>query len=144
MTHRPYRVIKNTSELNVERVTYLRDWLANGAPHIMTPAGPIGKFDLSIWRYIPYGMPGASTACGSVCCIGGTAEMLYGDYAMTDNEVGALLGLDTDATNELFFPTYPDRVDTVQSAYSLPPEKVANVLTHLIEHNEVDWERGHG
>jgi hypothetical protein len=76
--------------------------------------------------------------CGTAACIGGWAEFLIlgslNDMRVRISDVGALLGLSEDQSDELFHP--PLRMDWRDITI---PQAVA-VLDHLLATGEVSWD----
>ncbi len=73
--------------------------------------------------------------CGTVCCIGGHAEAMYGtkrDLGWT--EAGRLLGLDEVKAYLLFYPNLGDYA-------SISRSHAARVLRHLAATGLVDWSK---
>lgn len=83
-----------------------------------------GMFTMAMWRQ--------SSSCGTVACVGGWTQQLWGSENMDDHEVGALLGLDWPTTSRLFYPHETDWTDTT-------PAQAARVLRHLAETGELRW-----
>lgn len=77
-----------------------------------------GHFNMSTWR-VEYN-------CGTICCLGGTAEYL-GDlpYGSLDSVASS--------NRVLFHLFYPDEMDKVM------PERAAQVLRHYLTSGIVDW-----
>lgn len=121
-------------KLDVEKLTYVAEWLEAGAPH---KDGGMA-FYMDVW----YGEveegevfwePWISN-CGSVACIGGSLEQFFGvDYHKEPEK----LGLTKAQVNDLFYPW--DSGNYQNGSKHLSPENCAEVIYHLIETGEVDW-----
>lgn len=108
--------------MNVERLTEIRDWLLEGAPE----RGVVKRFDMMHWS--------TPTKCGTVCCIGGTASLWYGEGRENDVEsAGGLLGLNSSQSMRLFYAQSGVDLD------SITPAHAARCITKLLETGVVDW-----
>lgn len=83
--------------MNVERMLQLADILENDKP-VMYRGKPV-KFRMEVWDY--------DTTCGTACCIGGFAEILWGEGPLCNEfdpkGAATLLGLDREQASNLFY-----------------------------------------
>lgn len=100
-----------------DRLKILRDHIAGLSPE---------KFDMSEWR------------CGTAACIGGWTETLFAKKRLGESAVGALIGLNPDQSEALFYPDLPDP-DGDARAWNATPAEAVKVLDHLLATGEVDW-----
>ena len=85
---------------------------------------PPERFDMSSWH------------CGTVACIGGTAEILFFGSIGADRStesVGAVLGLNGDQAYELFHP------DVERSWSEITTAEAVRVINHYLATGEIDW-----
>lgn len=125
--------------LNIERLTVLRDVIANLPP---------SRFKMSTWVDVideeeddrdsnELTAGDIKHDCGTCACIGGWTDALFRepkDRPMQHStlDTGKLLGLTGGQTYELFTPKGVAWIEVTQ-------EKAAEVLTRLIETGRVDW-----
>jgi hypothetical protein len=137
---------KNTIQVDVEKMEPIYRWLLNGGENLKTPVGnydfcfrfwsdvravaqPYATLDPP-WGLSPDQIPGS---CGSICCIGGAIEALYGEGEdLGPVETGKLVGLDSVASNLLFFGTAVFRSN-------MAAQDFAKVVKKLMDENVVDW-----
>lgn len=147
--------------MNIDRLTYIAQWLEAGAPHL----GKVQGFNISV------GIKAISSdpECGTVCCIAGAATQFFNDEdgylvrrAIEDIDSAApsageapwdlvfieamnLLDLTEDQATALFIPVGESNslsLDGVQRYWSdfNDPIKAAKVIRNFIETNEVNWD----
>lgn len=112
------------------------NWLAAGAPH--DEDHNLAGFDYLNWI--------EETKCGTIACIAGAAvqfnDPLYYLRYLYEDSIGKkaqeLLGLTEEQATLLFYPF--DKYDDLEFTQHLPPQKIAKVLQHFIDTNEIDWE----
>lgn len=144
--------------MNVERLLYLADWLAAGAPH----KGKVKGFDISVGVQVT---GGEGPSCGTVCCIAGAATQFFNDedgflvkkafedigYGETGEapwdevfeEAQELLGLTQEQAVALFVPVgshdgihgYGDNWNEFND-----PFLAAKVVRNLAMTGEVNWD----
>lgn len=146
--------------MNVERLLYLADWLAAGAPH----KGKVKGFNISVGVQAT---SGDTPACGTVCCIAGAAtqffndeegylvdqafsEIRYGDTGEAPwdevfEEAQELLGLTHDQATALFVPVGTDRPGSIYGYGGdwddfNDPFLAAKVVRNLAATGEVNWD----
>lgn len=91
-------------------------------------------FDMNQWR-AEFCSPKAKDplhACGTVSCIGGTAEILFGGSAF--DVLGASSDQDYDTLKRLFYPPLND-----SPGWEATPAQAARVIRHLVETGKVEW-----
>lgn len=113
-----------------ERLIYLRDFLRNL---------PREKFNMIGW--IVGGRRRAqamSHKCGTTCCIGGWAAVLFGTKNIDGVAAQNLLGLNDTQATQLF---YGMGMRNYKLYYDLTNSQAANIIDHLINTGEVDWSK---
>jgi hypothetical protein len=142
-------VIRNYQRCNAERLKPIRDWLARGGEALHTARG---NFDFIYSEWVAVRKPEftshrkAPGNCGRLCCIGGAAQMLYGNELLklfkdnwaSDKSIGAYLGLSNNVMRSLFYPG-GNWTGSGIDPYDLPAPEIAKVLTHLMETDVLDW-----
>lgn len=152
----------NKINLNVARLTQVRDWLRAGAPHEQAPAPGLG-FNMGAYFETVKTAEGTGR-CGTTCCIAGAAVAfdIAGPLTFTENDMSRLedervghrvdfeylavdnmevdvfdraqelLGLNGEQATELFNPLCNLR--------EITPREAADAIDRLIETGEVEWE----
>lgn len=133
--------------MNKKRLTQLAEWLEAGAPHEHV------KFNMSYYLLLTNAEdqildPEESVlnACGTVCCIAGSAAQFFGGEQLkrlTASEAELrvpgiaqkVLGLTRSKAQQLFVP---DKLPV--GGYSdIDPKSAAKVIRNLIKTGKVDW-----
>lgn len=112
-----------------DRMIRLRDFL---------DALPSEKFNMNEWA--ADSIYKDEVECGTVCCIGGWADMLeHGYLSWHWHETGASLGLSPDQTDDLFTarPSGDDGPWFRYNSITLP--MAVGVLDHYLATGEIDW-----
>jgi len=108
-----------TPELRLE---YIAQWLEAGAPHV----GDVAGFNMTRFRQ--------ESACGTVCCIAGSAIQWWGQWhpdGMPSGMNGArLIGVSHEAAEKLFFHDH----------HNPDPAWAARCIRHYQKTGIVDWE----
>lgn len=97
------------------------------------PAGE-RQFNMAIWLYGP---TTGNNGCGTVACIGGTAQVCFlkDQKDVTSHDVREVLGLDEYTADDLFYPNslnvYYEKITPAQAAWC---------IRNLVETGEVDWD----
>lgn len=120
---------------NVENVTLLADALEQGK--IKDGRRNVG-FNLTRWRdhdALDY----RGHKCGTVACIGGAANLLFGGE-WGSSSAAAALGLDySEGAQSLFFPNVV--IGFVYDWSRVPLAAAVEVLRHLADKGRIDWPR---
>lgn len=74
--------------------------------------------------------------CGTACCMGGWAAIMFGVHGET--AVSYILGLDAGQTDALFFPPVCDAANGL-SWKDLTIRQAVATLTHFIDTGEINW-----
>jgi hypothetical protein len=136
-----------TPTLNVERLNELADFIDgtkriqwdsnNGNPVCAAVRKPHKWFNMSTWfrKVTRKNRAGETVDCGTVGCIAGWANTLYGNGAPGQwQERGReLLGLTYDQADELFFAR------DIKRKSLLSPHRAAKVLRRLAKTGQVNW-----
>lgn len=116
--------------MDIERLNIIAEWLEAGAPH----KDGVDGFDMLSFI--------EETPCGTTCCIGGAAIQFFGDSdtSFPDDHAQALLGLDSDVADMLFYGgmTWDGRGEAVPLE-DITPAWAARCIRKLMETGEVDW-----
>lgn len=98
LSGKAYRMLSNGGYMNIERMLELADILENDKPVLFQDL-PV-RFRMEVWDE-------DLRQCGTACCIGGFAEILWGSGPISNefNPKGAatLLGLSREQANNLFY-----------------------------------------
>lgn len=133
----------SATNLNVERLSELADWLEAGAPHKHITFKMNHFIDPKL---IDSTKPCTKdNICGTACCIAGAATMfyhpevfhVYTDVVMDVNYhdlAREALGLNDDQARQLFYANLSD-LDYIT------PEWAAKVIRNLIKTGKVDWKK---
>lgn len=113
--------------MNIENILKLADAIEK-VPHVKpdrdhwddTPTPPPTAFHMDEWH------------CGTVACIGGWANYLFG--GCTVMEAANALGLPVSVSRDLFFYSYPIPFE------DLTPQMAAWCLRNLAKTGRVDWD----
>lgn len=133
--------VADKSRMRVDRIMTLAAIVENGLG-IDRKGRPIG-FNMRIWAgrsgYVP-SKTVPTAKCGTVACIGGHAEILWGgedaEYLGDDSaaaDAADKLGLDMEAAFELFYPT------GIADYNRITAKRAARVLRRLAKTGVVDW-----
>lgn len=113
--------------MNTERLREISDWLKAGAPE----RGGVVEFNMAEWS------GESESGCGSICCIGGTAQAWY---SKSDGRgwisSSHFLGLTEEQAEELFFASN----SVGNQLHTITPAWAARCIDHLIATGVVDWE----
>jgi hypothetical protein len=114
-------LVKTLDALENNKIRHVtRMQLANWPFESVTKIRTFDKmFSMRAWK--------SGYACGTVACIGGTAELLGG----VDMEDGAVGG---DELNDLFYP------DGCEGAWDATPKQAAKALRNYLMTGEARWE----
>jgi len=110
--------------MNTERLEALAAKIET-MPHVNAWNPSTSGFNMKRWR--------AREDCGTVCCIGGTADVMRKARTSSEERTGKWLGLDALTSNRLFYPY------AVRDFSSITPAHAAAVIRNLIKTGEVDW-----
>jgi hypothetical protein len=125
------------SELNVQAILELADFIEKLPDHHLRNIGD-ARQEYTHKKVNAFNMGIVATkvrGCGTVCCITGTAEVLFKESLDEDydgDSVQEYLGLTDEQADELFMPD-----GYTMNIYK--SEDAAKVLRHLALTNEVDW-----
>jgi hypothetical protein len=86
-----------------------------------SPKGFSGNFNMSDWTY--------GSACGTVACIGGTAEMV--------GNVDFGTGMSTEGLRQLFYPDYENEEEEYND---ITVEQAARALRNYLTTGRPDWD----
>lgn len=117
--------------MNIENIRLVRNVIANLPPE---------RFNMNYWAAYVENEDDVENIvevlhnCGTVACIGGWTNAIFGDETESTYDAAKHLGLSDRTAHSLFYPW-----GISKSFDEITIDEAIQVLDHLIETGEVDW-----